>query len=85
MILWATGITGGFQQGSDLPFIKVTPTAVVGRADLFILVERGGGRVEISTYLLNINIINIINIIIINIIIISMFIINIYYSILSHL
>ena len=54
MSLWATGITGGFQQGSDLPFIKVTPTAVVGRADLLILVEGGGGRVEIGTYLLNI-------------------------------
>ena len=48
MILWATGITGGFQQGSDLPFIKVTPTAVVGRADLLILVEGGGGRVEVG-------------------------------------
>ena len=30
MILWATGITGGFQQGSDLPFIKVTPTQAEG-------------------------------------------------------
>lgn len=40
-----------FQPGSDLTFIKVTPTVVLWWADFFLIGD-SGGRVETGTYLL---------------------------------
>lgn len=45
MILWAVRITGGFSTRFRLPFIKVTPAAVVW-TDLFIFGRGGWGKIE---------------------------------------